>query len=93
MKPTNDDVLTWARSVGMEITDDPFVNFNVWELKRVCTFAYAAGAADMKERCAKVCEEFEIPKEISGAHPDYLEGKHMAVHQCAEAIRALMEVK
>ena len=41
------------------------------------------------ERCAKVCEEFEIPKEISGAHPDYLEGKHMAVHQCAAAIRAL----
>ena len=56
MKPTTDEVLKWARSVGMEITDDPFVNFNVWELKRVCTFAYAAGAAAMKERAAKVCD-------------------------------------
>ena len=42
---------------------------------------------DENEACAKVCENLEIPKTIYGAHPDYLTGKHMAVSQCAAAIR------
>ena len=87
MKPTTEQVMAWARESGYT-TVDPTIN-PIELLERFVALAYAAGAADMKERCAKVCEEFEIPKEISGAHPDYLEGKHMAVHQCAAAIRAL----
>ena len=41
-----------------------------------------------RESCAKVCDDFEIPKKIEGAHPDYLFGKEMAAAQLANAIRA-----
>lgn len=86
MKPTTDEVLAWAREIYLY---DKWNNAQLDRLETFAALAYAAGAAAMKERAAKVCEEFEIPKEISGAHPDYLEGKRMAVHQCAAAIRAL----
>lgn len=41
-----------------------------------------------REECAKVCEQLQIPNVIYGAHPDYVDGKLMAVEQCADAIRA-----
>jgi len=41
-----------------------------------------------REACAKVCDDFEIPKNVQGAHPDYLVGKEMAASQLANAIRA-----
>ena len=41
-----------------------------------------------REACAKVCESLEIPDTIEGAHPDYVDGKRMAVMQSAAAIRA-----
>lgn len=41
-----------------------------------------------REACAKVCEAVEVPDVIYGAHPDYLEGKLMAISQAATAIRA-----
>ena len=41
-----------------------------------------------RELCAKVCEGFPMPNGILGAHPEYLNGKRMAVTQCAESIRA-----
>lgn len=41
-----------------------------------------------REACAKVCEDFEVPTQINGAHPDYLVGKEMAATQLAHAIRA-----
>ena len=58
MKPTTDEVLAWAREAG---------GWQQWEarvmtpqvLERFAALAYAAGAAAMKERCAKVCEAEE----------------------------------
>jgi len=41
-----------------------------------------------REECAKVCDAFEVPTQIEGAHPDYLDGKEMAASQLAAAIRA-----
>ena len=41
------------------------------------------------EDAAMCCDEYEVPKVITGAHPDYLEGKHMQKSQCAHAIRAM----
>jgi hypothetical protein len=43
--------------------------------------------ADEREACAKVCDAFEVPSQIKGAHPDYLVGKEMAASQLAAAIR------
>lgn len=41
-----------------------------------------------REACAKACDDFEIPKNVQGVHPDYLVGKEMAATQLAHAIRA-----
>ena len=50
-------------------------------------FAALVAAAE-REACAKICEQLQIPNVIYGAHPDYVDGKLMAVEQCADAIRA-----
>ena len=55
--------------------------------QQIFEYGYKAGL----EEAAKVCENLEIPKTIYGAHPDYLTGKHMAVSQCAAAIRERMK--
>ena len=50
MKPTTDEVLAWAREADLPAchTTHPKA------LIRFAALAYAAGAAAMKERCAKV---------------------------------------
>ena len=75
MKPSDDDVLKWARESGYT-TVDPTIN-PIELLERFAALAYAAGAADMKERCAKVCEaEAEVWNEPFG-------------HALAKAVREL----
>lgn len=72
---------------GMDVRD-------FWEElpMKVQTFylnkAFDAAILAERELCAKVCEDFKIPETVIGADKDYLEGKRMAVHQCATAIRA-----
>jgi len=44
--------------------------------------------AEEREACAKVCDYFEVPAQVRGAHQDYLLGKEMAASQLADAIRA-----
>ena len=56
-------------------------------LNEIEKFAALVAAAE-REACAKVCESLEIPDTIEGSHPDYVDGKRMAVMQCAAAIRA-----
>ena len=51
--------------------------------------AYQAGRDSMKAECVKVCEDFDIPDRVEGAHPDYVEGKRMAAAQLAHAIKEL----
>ena len=51
--------------------------------------AWQAGRNSMKAECVKVCETFSIPDKIEGAHPDYVEGKRMAVAQLAHVIKEL----
>ena len=50
---------------------------------------YSKGRDSMKAECVKVCETFSIPDKIEGAHPDYVEGKRMAVAQLAHVIKEL----
>jgi len=51
--------------------------------------AYDAGRAAALEDAAKVCGDFDIPDIVEGAHPDYVEGKRMAVAQIAHKIGEL----
>ena len=77
MKPTTDDVLKWAREAGLLV---PVYRDHIADLQILATLAYAAGAAAMQERCAKVCEEMQDAVDRHKL-PNW--------HQCAEAIRAL----
>lgn len=77
MKPTTEQVMAWARESGYT-TVDPTIN-PIELLERFATFAYAAGAADMKERCAKVC---------SDVNEEY-DGDAVSAGWIANAIRAL----
>ena len=64
--------------------DDKQYAVPLWVIRRMLETAEAAE----REACAKVCEAVEVPNVIYGAHPDYLEGKLMAISQAAIAIRA-----
>ncbi len=90
------DIVRMARKVGMEVTDDGFVSFDVFELKRFAALV----AAHEREECAKVCDELEddawrLHKGIypySKAEQDYgnptIEGASIGSRNCAAAIRA-----
>jgi len=56
MKPTTDQVMTWAQEAGF-YPGELRSGFNLF--MGLATIAYAAGAAAMKERAAKVCEAEE----------------------------------
>ena len=57
-------------------------------VQRCVQAAVAEAVAAEREACAVVCESLFVPDQVLGAHPDYLEGKHMAKSQCASNIRA-----
>lgn len=50
---------------------------------------FQAGRAAALEDAVKVCADFDIPDIVKGAHPDYVEGKRMAVAQIAYKIGTL----
>ena len=54
MKPTTEQVLAWAREAGYTKVDPTRDPMSI--LERFAALAYAAGAAAMKERAAKVCD-------------------------------------
>jgi hypothetical protein len=64
-----------------------FVTGEPIDLEKLKAFE-ALVRADERETCAKVCDAFEVPAQIQGAHPDYVIGKEMAASQLAAAIRA-----
>lgn len=76
MKPTTEQVFSWAREAGFEITVTALIRPY---LESVAALAYAAGAAAMKERCAKVCEHWEKQNHV------YVNG----AIRCGKDIRAL----
>lgn len=88
-----DIVIALAREAGCKPFRSPkhWDDVQVFATPDVLERFAALVAAHERERCAKVCENLEIPKTIYGAHPDYLTGKHMAVSQCAAAIRERMK--
>jgi len=77
MKPTTDEVLAWAREAGAAAfvfkdgtPADQMHIVGTGLFKKLATIAYAAGAAAMKERAAKVCEtlhETSWPDTIAAA--------------------------
>lgn len=52
MKPTQEQVIAWAREAGLVMYD-----YEHPSLERFATLAYEAGRKDENEACAKVCDE------------------------------------
>jgi hypothetical protein len=76
-----------AEQAGISLSQKDYSYYWVESAEDIEKFA-ALVAAEEREACAKVCESLEIPDTIEGSHPDYVDGKRMAVMQCAAAIRA-----
>lgn len=64
MKPTQEQVIAWAREAEAYETDDPAnANERIWvmndeELQAATALAYEAGRKDENEACAKLVEEW-----------------------------------
>ena len=93
MKPTQEQVIAWAREAGIEAIysacDEPNVRYAYedWdnELERFAALAYEAGRKDENEACARVCDE-KVEAEYATGKVDHNEmGWTQA---CAIAIRA-----
>jgi len=87
MKPTKEQVLAWARDI---FDAQNWSDVQLSRLKELSDRAYAAGAAAMKERAAKVCEA----ESSDPAMPESYSNNHMGgwadgCDACAAAIRAL----
>jgi len=78
MKPTQEQVIAWAREAGY--LPDSF-GFGAWDMKEfneAIALAYEAGRKDENEACAEVCDE----QDHDGV---------MIAKDCADAIRARRE--
>lgn len=76
MKPTDEQVFSWAREAGFNPVS--FMGGNLALKRKFAALAYAAGAAAMKERAAKVCADMWCKEPEPGDARD-----------CHDAIRAL----
>lgn len=84
---TREDIIKMAREAGaIPIHKEPR-ELALVKVEIIKRFFHMAQAAE-REACAVLCETYEVPNQVLGAHPDYLEGKRMAFHQAAAAIRA-----
>ena len=91
MKPTQEQVIAWAREVGIERCDcEPRCHLHfggMGSLTTLATLAYEAGRKDENEACAKVCGDMlamtkyeKIPQEV-----------RFALYEAENAIRARRE--
>jgi formate-dependent phosphoribosylglycinamide formyltransferase (GAR transformylase) len=88
MKPTQEQVIAWAREAGAVIgvkslmnCDGDSIVFVPEELQTAFALAYEAGRKDENEVCAKVCESLFDAEDNSCDEAE----------QCANAIRSRRE--
>ena len=72
MKPTQEQVIAWAREAGASDTVSDFNNGRIWlmddeELQTAFTLAYEAGRKDENEACVEVIKPNATPMEIAAA--------------------------
>ena len=88
MKPTQEQVIAWAREAGLYVDEDgEILEGDGWHtqtifVQKAMTLAYEAGRKDENEACAKVCEEYQ---DAVDRH------KWPNGYECAAAIRARRE--
>lgn len=84
MKPTQEQVIAWARESGMRIGARRLFTAQDRDLLRLATLAYEAGRKDENEACARVC--MQDASLMRGGTPPQI-----ALMDAAAAIRARRE--
>ena len=59
MKPTQEQVIAWAREVWGDDSGKPWSEAALLHITQLATLAYEAGRKDENEACARVCEPQE----------------------------------
>jgi hypothetical protein len=83
MKPTQEQVLQWARDAGFHRYASDFPDM----FEAFATLSYEAGRKDENEACAKVCDS------LINTDPEWTDSSYwdQGVERCAEAIRTRRE--
>ena len=93
-KPTQEQVIAWARNTGcLNIGDygHKTYEFETEELKRFAALAYEAGRKDENEACAEIVGTHRIPVGNSAAGEMACEWTYNALQEVYDAIRARRE--
>ena len=89
MKPTQEQVIAWAREAGLHIATDvhwmPIIGLEY--IEKATALAYEAGRKDENEACAKMAENRWLDKANCTAEEMY----EMQKKSIADAIRARRE--
>lgn len=99
MKPTQEQVIAWAREAGVFTGGHPMNPWSVYpsDLKKLAALAYEAGRKDENDVCAKVCyyKAWEIKeramKEKVKTQRARLTSEAVGWHDAFSAIRARRE--
>ena len=96
MKPTQEQVIAWAREAGFKVYDeDRFMNTHISDTlvhihtaaENLAALAYEAGRADENEACAKVADAQLFNSQYLASNPP----QSAAAWSIAKAIRARRE--
>ena len=86
MKPTQEQVIAWAREAGGD--DWGLFRDFMPEIERLSTLAYEAGRKDENEACEQVCEDLPADEFVDRSDATIWD---VATLECAAAIRARRE--
>ena len=88
MKPTQEQVIAWAREANGEEAWSGGVEWLWGEAERFATLAYEAGCKDENEACAELCEYLPADEFVDRSDATIWD---VATLDCAAAIRARRE--
>ena len=103
MKPTQEQVIAWAREAGIPDANIPLIAVGRLEtgaelLQAAFTLAYEAGRKDENEACAEVCEEIArfystdiFPEDGTSIDCNSAKMGRVVTRNCAQSIRARRE--
>lgn len=89
MKPTQEQVIAWAREARLLRVTETYTEPHRWgltEISRLAALAYEAGRKDENEACAQLCDEQGAGRKALEHYAALTYAS--ATHDCAAAIRA-----
>ena len=98
MKPTQEQVIAWAREAGFSMGTQGTWNCIFAQMNEAFALAYEAGRKDENEACAEVCEEIArlystdiFPEDGTSIDCNSAKMGRVVTRNCAQSIRARRE--